>query len=63
MDSIAGCIAKLMFGCNESASRKINFWNWVDHQPLEFMLSFYGHLGLAFEFMDLNPSRQSRTCI
>jgi hypothetical protein len=41
---------------NESTSRIINFWNWTDHQPSKFMLSFYGHLGLAFEFMCRNPS-------
>jgi hypothetical protein len=55
MDNIATCIVELKcVGVNESTSRISNFWNWVDHQSSEFMLSFYGHVGLAFEFMDLN---------
>jgi hypothetical protein len=55
MDNIAACIAKLKcLGANQSTFGIINFWNWANHQPSKFMLFFYGHLELAFEFMDLN---------
>ncbi len=60
----SGCIdgqyscmhCKIKMFVNESTSGIINFWNWANHQPSKFMLSFYGHLGLAFELMDLNQS-------
>jgi hypothetical protein len=57
MVNIVACIAELKcLAVNESTFGIIDFWNWADHQPSKFMLSFYGHLELAFELMDLNQS-------